>query len=716
MWKNSNRLNISDKKFSSETFVTLRGKPTHSLGQTGHHFEPNEMAMELHVNLNRKIDDIQRKLRECNYECNRLKEIVTKSFENRQETVELTTQENPVADPVQPTVETVNTTTETPQVQETTVSSTPEPISPTVETPSSITANLTNRPQAEPRRQTTQQETSRQKEKPANQVKKSRISAQMPSTPKNMEEFIGGNILNKVGIGILIIGIGIFVKYAIDQNWINEVGRVFIGLLSGGILMGIAHRLRKSYKAFSSVLLGGGIAVLYFTVAIAFHQYQLIGQTAAFAIMTVITGAAVFFSIAYDRVEIAVLALLGGFATPFMVSNGSGNYIALFTYLLVLNVGMMVLSWFREWQIIRVLSYGITLILFGGWLAMNLFISEEPVLGGALAFGTVYFLVFFAMNLAFNVKAQKKLGALEYIMLFSNTMFYFAGSMLTLSHIQDGRFLGLFTALMAAFHFAFIYPVRRLIKVDNNLQIMLIGLVLTFLTLAIPIQLEGSFITLFWAAEAVVVLVLAQRSGIKLLRQASYIVSGLAAVALVWDWALFYFDSGFPSGRAPFFNGVFVTSMFTALTMVVQYFLYKREGEKYEHSPFLSQLFQFAALPVLYFGMLFELVDLTLSWQNTGLMTIAIVAFSATFLCGMQVWALKDKRKDFGNFILVTSLLGFVGFLAATLWHSGTSPQRLCHRLRIRRILPCAFHHASGTDRSTGPQLRARQTLPRSAE
>src|ERR1044071_3245685 len=87
----------------------------------------------------------------------------------------------------------------------------------------------------------------------------------------DLEKFIGENLANKIGIGILVIGIGFFVKYAIDQDWINEIGRVFIGVLCGGILLGLAHWMRKKFSAFSSVLVGGGIAVLYLTIYIAFH-------------------------------------------------------------------------------------------------------------------------------------------------------------------------------------------------------------------------------------------------------------------------------------------------------------------------------------------------------------------------------------------------------------------------------------------------------------
>ena len=106
----------------------------------------------------------------------------------------------------------------------------------------------------------------------------------------DLEKFIGENIVSKIGVAILVIGIAFFVKFAIDQNWIKPIGRVAIGVLCGLIVLGFAHRLRKNFQAFSSVLVAGGIAVFYFTIGIAFHQYHIFGQTAAFIIMLLITS------------------------------------------------------------------------------------------------------------------------------------------------------------------------------------------------------------------------------------------------------------------------------------------------------------------------------------------------------------------------------------------------------------------------------------------
>ncbi|PCH68536.1 MAG: hypothetical protein COC01_03690, partial [Bacteroidetes bacterium] len=206
-------------------------------------------------------------------------------------------------------------------------------------------------------------------QKTENKKSKKSFSEKYP----DMEKFIGENLINKIGIAILVLGIGFFVKYAIDNNWINEVERVMVGILSGGLLLGFAHYIRKSFKSFSSVLVGGGLSIFYFTIAIAFHEYGLLSQTAAFVVMTAITGFSILLSIAYDRKELAVLAIIGGFSSPFMVSGMEGNYIALLTYITILNIGTLVLAYFKKWNILNILSYLATIFIYGSWVYAKVF-------------------------------------------------------------------------------------------------------------------------------------------------------------------------------------------------------------------------------------------------------------------------------------------------------------------------------------------------------
>lgn len=643
--------------------------------------------MNLDISLTQQIDEIQRRLRECNFECNRLKDLVVNSIpellrskdhadeelrkkasqivalqsqltelQKRQSVTSKDATINPPATvsvervvPVQPPV------VETPPtvVEPVSVVPLPEPVLNVVEPPvvpiappvvpvPPVTSTAPQAP-ATPVVPPVTAVQSRPKTQPA-----------AAKSKEGLEDFIGGNLLNKIGIGILIIGIGIFVKYAIDKDWIGPVGRVMIGLLSGGILLGVAHWLRKAYNAFSSVLLGGGIAVLYFSVAISFHQYELISQSAAFALMCVITGATVFFSIAYNRQEIAILALLGSFGTPFMVSNGDGNWVVLFSYILIVNIGMLVLAWFREWKLVRILGYSLTLLLFGGWMLREYLQHDGVVPTGALVFGTLYFLTFFMTTLAYRVRKQQVADAFTYVSLLSNSVFYYASSMLVLQQLGGGVYMGIFTAAMAVFHFSFILPLRKLLKVNDHVQTLLIGLVLSFVTLAIPIQLKGSYITLFWALEAILVLYMAQRTRLELLHVGSVVISAFAVMILGYQWLEHYYIH--PAADHVFvLNGIYLTSFLVASAMVGLYFLHKRDIGVNPYAESLSKGYQMVSLPLFYLGFLFELTD----WlaYSDGSKVIGVSAFTALYLSGMLVWALRSKQVAFGNVVTVLGLL-----------------------------------------------------------
>jgi uncharacterized membrane protein len=394
----------------------------------------------------------------------------------------------------------------------------------------------------------------------------------------DLEKFIGENLANKIGIAILVLGIGFFVKYAIDKDWINEIGRVFIGIIAGGVLIGIAHRLRKTFTAFSSVLVGGGIAILYFTIAIAFHEYRIFSQTAAFILMVGITAFTVVLSLGYNRVELAVLAILGGFGSPFMVSTGEGNYIVLFTYMLVLNGGMLVLAYYKKWKIVNIICYIFTILIYGSWLSSRFDGENVPMIAGALIFATLFYLIFFAMNIINNIKERTAFQAAEFIMLLSNTFLYFTAGMWILNNDTGEDFKGLFTVSLAVFNFIFAFMLYKKLNADRNLVFMLIGLVLTFISLAAPIQLEGNYITLFWAAEAVLLLWLSQKSGIQLIKLASIIVMGLMIISLVIDWQQIYVNGS--DALMIVLNKGYVTSLVALAALILTDILLK--GEKTE--------------------------------------------------------------------------------------------------------------------------------------
>lgn len=430
----------------------------------------------------------------------------------------------------------------------------------------------------------------------------------------DLEKFIGENLVNKIGIAILVLGMGFFLKYAIDQNWINEIGRTCIGLVTGGILIALAHKMRNAYPAFGSVLIGGGLAILYFSVTIAYHQYHLIGQSAAFVTMIIITAATVFLSVVYERIELAVFAILGGFGAPFLVSSGEGNYIVLFTYLLILNAGMLVLAYYKKWNLLNQISFVFTVAIYGGWLYTKVLdpsITIPKPYVGALIFATFFYFIFFLMNIINNVKETVKFNVLEIGQILSNTALYFSAGMLILGAVNDGLFKGTFTICLALFNFIFAFLCYKNDKVDRNLLYLLIGLVLTFVSLAAPIQLNGNYITLFWTLESILLVWLAYKSGLAFLRDVSVLLIGLLIISLAMDWHNIYIlTSSKKDILYPVFNKGFITSFFsiagiTGYTYLINRYFRSEQVVRFKVADYIYCL-KIGIFLLSYAGILFE--------------------------------------------------------------------------------------------------------------
>ena len=423
----------------------------------------------------------------------------------------------------------------------------------------------------------------------------------------DLEKFIGENLINKLGILILVLGISYFVKYSIDKGWIPEPARVGIGILAGTFVLGIAHKLRQKYAAFSSVFVAGAIAIFYFTIGIAFHSYHLFGQTTAFVIMVVITAFSCLISLSYNRMELAVLSLIGGFAVPFMISTGQGNYVVLFTYILLLNIGILALAYYKKWGIINILSYLFTLILFGGWLFKDLD-EKTPHYLGALLFGFVFYFIFILINIVNNLRTKGSFSTIELSILASNTFLFYAAGMLILEHFHP-ELKGLFTTALGVLNFGYAWFLYKKFGIDKTAVYLLIGLTLTFLTLAVPIQFEGNFITLFWAAEGVILMWLAQKSKITYYRFASIIVHILMIVSLLMDWKKIYPTS---IVLPIVFNKICLTGIFAVISLFVVYYLLKEENENQEQFGLLfnpkkyRKIIGFVTILLAYFVGLFE--------------------------------------------------------------------------------------------------------------
>jgi uncharacterized membrane protein len=463
---------------------------------------------------------------------------------------------------------------------------------------------------------------------------------------KDYEKLIGENWLNKIGIAILVIGIGFFVKYAIDQNWIGEVGRVGIGLGTGALLIGIAHFLKNKYRAFSSVLIGGGISVFYYTIAIAYHDYGIFEQGTAFGIMSLITISSTALAVLYDRKELAIIALLGGFTSPFMVQGETANYVAFFSYIAILNMGMLLLSYFKKWNILHKLSFGFSLLFFGGWMIMEN-VHAVGKLQAAMVFSSIFFLQFIGMSLVYNLKNKVKFTAWEFIQMLSTIGLFYGAMMYLMSTYEYENYRGLFTISFAALLAGLGFLVKKSKTADQNMAKFLIAKVVTLVTVFVLVQFKGDYLALFWSVEAVVLLFIGQKMKMPLLKNASVIVTAISFIGLIKTWVFTYLWFSTPDEMTIIFNEVFMTAFFAIGTYVATSFLMRRESEE-------SEIFYFKVenyknfLNVISFGGLylmglFELTEqLDLAYNNGE--TLVVIIYNLAFVCLGLLLSLRNGK------------------------------------------------------------------------
>ena len=186
--------------------------------------------------------------------------------------------------------------------------------------------------------------------------------------PESLESRIGGRWMLNVGIAAIVIGVAYFEKWAIDNNLVGETARVIQGGVLGMILVAAGHRfVRAGYHVYGQMIMGGGVAVMYVATYAAFNYYRLIERPTAFVLLVAITALGAFLADRHKSQGLAIFAVGGGFATPFMLPGTTDAQVALFSYTAILIAGTVFLAGRGDWPFLHILSYVCTLITIAAW-------------------------------------------------------------------------------------------------------------------------------------------------------------------------------------------------------------------------------------------------------------------------------------------------------------------------------------------------------------
>ena len=384
------------------------------------------------------------------------------------------------------------------------------------------------------------------------------------------EWLFGGNWLARIGIVALIIGVAFFLKLAFDNDWIGETGRVVLGLAGGIALLAAGEFWRRNYPIWAQPLTGGGLAVLYLSIFAAYSLYGLVPALPALGFFFLVTLAAAALALRYESAVIAVLGILSGFATPLLLADQLPDQRALLAYVLVLDLGVLALAAFRNWRWFTLLGLVGSVVLFQFWLE-----ELDPGLLLAMVGATVIFGIFVGATTLFHLLWRRTPGPADHALTLLTATAYFGISyQLMFEELRD--WMGGFTVLLALFYglLAFGIIIRHREQAAHSL--FALGIAVVFLTIAIPVQLGGPWISVAWAVEGVVLIRLSFVLGLPQIRW-----FGLAAFGIFGGW-LFAVDTPnvLDSDLRPFLNLYSITyGVAIGASYLASYLLYRHRED-----------------------------------------------------------------------------------------------------------------------------------------
>ena len=356
---------------------------------------------------------------------------------------------------------------------------------------------------------------------------------QLPAWISQAKDWLlGGNLVAKIGLMILFIGVGFLVKYASARVTVPIELRL-AGIVAADIALLLwGWRIREQRPMIALPVQGGALAILMLTTFAAFRLYGLIPGSLAFGLLFALTAFTCALAVLQDAVWLAVFGIVGGFAAPILTSTGQGDHVGLFTYYALLNAGILFIALRRSWRLLNLLGFAFTFVIGTAW-GVTRYVPENYA--SAQAFLALFFVFYVTIALLY---ARREAPRLTYYV--DGTLVFgtpLAASGLQYGLVHDLRFGLAFSALaLGVSYIGLALSLWR--RRGDTLRLLVesfLALGIVFGTLAIPFALDGRWTSAAWALEGagVVWIGLRQRRplawGFGLLVQVGAWISYLAA-------------------------------------------------------------------------------------------------------------------------------------------------------------------------------------------
>ncbi|MEZ7891138.1 MAG: DUF2339 domain-containing protein [Candidatus Wallbacteria bacterium] len=351
----------------------------------------------------------------------------------------------------------------------------------------------------------------------------------------NFELALGQKWLLVAGIVIVLFGVGYFLKYSFDQNWIGPAGQVALAYLLGAAFLVSGSKLKNyGYDNYGLYLIGGGIATLYFAAFAGFALYtpQLIDQYLSFIIMIVVTLLAGVLAVHHDTKGLAVIGIIGGFLTPILLSTGKDNVYGLMTYMSLLNIGIFCLSFYKKWDLLNTLGFAFTYLLYFGWYSHH---YNQEKFWPAVLYLNLFHLIYCFAPFVYDMRTRSNDMVESFKIIAINAFLSFGLNYMIINAYAGKEWVGVVSVIYAVIYLGMAsYMLKKQMHKQEAFTVFIAQAAL-FLIITVPIIFSGHYITIFWAAQAFILFYISQK-----LERGSVLTSSYVLFIIVTLKFLFY--------------------------------------------------------------------------------------------------------------------------------------------------------------------------------
>lgn len=309
-----------------------------------------------------------------------------------------------------------------------------------------------------------------------------------------------GNVPVKVGVVVTFFGIAALLRYGYAQGYLQvsiEMRLLAMALAAVAALV-FGWRQREQKRAFGLSLQGGALGALMLIVFAAFRNYHVLTAGSSFVLIVLLVACAALLAVKQSAAWIALLGFLGGYLAPLLLSTGSGNHIALFSYYAILNAAVFAIAWHSSWRALNLMGFAFTFVIGALWgvdhYRPEKFNTVEPFL-------VLFFLFYVAIGYLYVLKqTEHRRPWVDGTLVFGTPLLAFALQARLLENQQTA--LAASAGVLALLYAGLMYSVYR----HRNERLLVEsygGLAIAFATLAVPLAFSAGTTASLWALEGV---------------------------------------------------------------------------------------------------------------------------------------------------------------------------------------------------------------------